>query len=62
MREMLPSYEGKKLLYEGFDQMSPEDKSKELWETFAAQPKIMHQIEVDYAPWNWNLEDDYHPN
>jgi hypothetical protein len=30
MREMLPSYEGKKLLYEDFDKMTIEEKSDEL--------------------------------
>ena len=34
MREILPSYEGKKALYDDFNKMSTEEKSAELWSEF----------------------------
>jgi len=59
---MLPSYEGKKWLYEGFAEQSVEDRSRELWQAFEEQPKIMEVITRDHAPWGYDLDDDYKQN
>ena len=41
--------------------MTEEEKRKELWDSFEATPKIMYSVARDFAPWNFNLDDDYFP-
>lgn len=41
--------------------MSLEERSEELWSAFEAQPKIMGTMSRDYAPYNWDLDQDYFP-
>jgi hypothetical protein len=41
--------------------MTIEDRQKELWAAFEEQPKIMGNISHDYAPWQWDLDQDYYP-
>jgi hypothetical protein len=60
MREQLPSTAGKKLMFDQ-ENMSVEERSAELWSAFEAQPRIMNTISHDYAPWQWDLDQDYHP-
>ena len=50
MREYLPSYEGKKVMFDQ-ENMSIEERRAELTEAFTAQPKIMNFIGHDYAPY-----------
>lgn len=46
-----------------FDQesMSLEDRRDELWKTFEAQPKLMSAMARDYAPYSWDLDQEYFP-
>ncbi len=60
MREHLASTGGKKQMFDQ-ENMSIEERQNELWAAFEEQPKIMHNISHDYAPYQWDVEDDYHP-
>jgi len=60
MREQLPSGEGKRLMFDQ-ENMSIEERSNELWAAFAEQPKIMINITHDFAPYGWDLDQDYQP-
>jgi len=61
---MMPSYSGIKDLYkdDNWAAKSSDDKRKELWDSFEAQPKIIYSISRDFAPYNLDLDDDYRPN
>lgn len=61
MREMMPSFSGKKELLDQ-DKMSLEERKQELWDCFESQSKVMTAISRDYAPWHWNIDEDYYPN
>ena len=61
MREMMPSYDGVKLLNEQ-DSMSADERRAELWESFESLPKIGQAMAHSYAPYHFNLEDEYTPN
>ena len=60
MREQLPSTDGKKLMFDQ-ENMSVEERSAELWQAFETQPRIMDIMARDYAPYHWDLDQDYSP-
>ena len=59
-REHLASTGGKKQMFDQ-ESMSIEERQSELWTAFESQPKIMNYMAHDYAPYQWDLEQDYHP-
>lgn len=61
MREMMPSYAGKKVMGEQ-EKMTLEERKNELWDAFNSYPEAMHVTQRDYAPYGWDLNDDYKPN
>lgn len=60
LREHLASTGGKKQMFDQ-ETMSMEEKKNELWAAFEEQPKIMNTIAHDYAPYQWDLDQDYNP-
>jgi hypothetical protein len=64
LREMMPSYADKKDLYkeDNWINKSTEEKKEELWNLFESYPKITQAIKRDFAPYNFDLEDEYKPN
>lgn len=60
MRETIPSGEGKKPMFDQ-ENMTLDEQREELWSAFAAQPKIMGTIAHDYAPYQWDLDQEYFP-
>jgi hypothetical protein len=60
LREQLPSLDGKKAMFDQ-ENMSIDERQEELWKAFEEQPKIMGVISHDYAPYQWDLDQDYFP-
>lgn len=60
MREVLPSYAGKKPMFDQ-ENMSVEERQEELQNAFASQAQVMKTMTHDYAPWQWQLDQDYAP-
>ena len=60
MREQLPSSAGKRLLYEGFEEMTLEERRAELWDVFGQQARVIDAMTPDF-PYHNDLEQDYFP-
>ena len=56
----MPSTDGKRLMFDQ-ENMSMQERSDELWKAFEEQPKIMSVMGRDYAPYQWDLDQDYKP-
>ena len=41
--------------------MSLEERKNELWKSFEEMPAVMGIMARDYAPYHWELEQDYQP-
>jgi len=60
LREQLPNMTNKQLMFDQ-ENMTMEERSEELWKAFEEQPKIMHAVARDYAPYHNDLDQDYFP-